>query len=159
MVNKTILENVKDVIAAGLTIGESARNELIWSPPPQMLIFAGQYGLTNQSKELIEKGGHVRGITQISRTYLDPVRKLLDIGEDIRHVNQYRGVFMLVADTRESISSIPQQTVNVGDVSLDNRVVAFWTDEPSYAAYLTTSFEAAWKEAVDAKKRIQELVE
>jgi hypothetical protein len=159
MVNKTILENVKDIIAASLTVVESAKNEIIWLLPPQMLVFAAQFGLTNKSKVLIEKGGRVRGITQISETDLRVVRELLDIGEDVRHVDEYRGEFMVVVDKTECISSIPQQSVNIGDLSLDNRVVGFWTDEPAYAEYLITTFEAAWKEAIDAKKRIEELLQ
>ncbi|GEM_PF-404397 len=159
MVYKTILENVKDIIAASLTVVESAKNEIIWLLPPQMLVFAGQFGVTSKSKALIEKGGRVRGITQISETDLRVVRELLDIGEDVRHVDQYRGEFMVVVDKTECISSIPQQSVNIGDLSLDDRVVGFWTDEPAYAEYLITTFEAAWKEAVDAKKRIEELLQ
>lgn len=87
------------------------------------------------------------------------MRQFLDIGEDVRHVDQYGGNFMLVVDKRESISSIPQQRVNIGRLSLDDRVVAFWTDDPSYAEYLISTFEAAWKEAVDTRMRIQELFE
>ena len=159
MVHKTILENVKDIIAASLTVVESAKNEIIWLLPPQMLVFAGQFGLTNKSKVLIEKGGRVRGITQISETDLRVVRELLDIGEDVRHVDEYQGEFMVVVDKTECISSIPQQSVNIGDLSLDDRVVGFWTDEPTYTEYLITTFEAAWKEAIDAKKRIEELLQ
>ena len=66
---------------------------------------------------------------------------------------------MVVVDKTECISSIPQQSVNIGDLSLDDRVVGFWTDEPTYAEYLITTFEAAWKEAIDAKKRIEELLQ
>jgi len=157
MVHKTILENVKDIIAAGSMVVESAKNEIIWLLSPQMLVLASQFGLPNKSKVLIEKGGRVRGITQISETDLRVVRELLDIGEDVRHVDQYRGEFMVVVDKTECISSIPQQSVNIGDLSLDDRVVGFWTDEPTYAEYLITTFEAAWKEAVDAKKRLEEL--
>jgi hypothetical protein len=124
-----------------------------------MLAFAGQFGLTNKSKVLIEKGGRVKGITQISETDLRVVRELLDIGEDVRHVDEYRGEFMVVVDKTECISSIPQQSVNIGDLSLDDRVVGFWTDEPAYAEYLITTFEAAWKEAIDAKKRLEELLQ
>jgi hypothetical protein len=159
MAHKTILENVKDVIAAGSSVVESARSEIIWILPPQMMVFAGQFGLTDKSKMLIEKGGRVRGITQISVTYLNVVRDLLDIGEDVRHVDQYRGEFMLVVDRRESISSVPQHAVDIGDLSLDDRVVGFWTDDPSYSEYLITTFEAAWEESVDANKRIEELLE
>jgi hypothetical protein len=158
MVQKTILENVKDVIAAGSTLVESAQNDIIWLLPPQMLVFAGQYGLTDKAKMLIDNGGRVRGITQISGTYLRVVRELLDIGKDVRHIDQYRGEFMLVVDRRESISSIPQQIDDLGDLSLDDRVVGFWTDDPSYAEYLISTFESAWNEAVDANKRIEELL-
>jgi hypothetical protein len=159
MVHKTILESVKDIIAASLTVVESAKNEIIWLLPPQMLAFAGQFGLTNKSKVLIEKGGRVRGITQISETDLRVVRELLDIGEDVRHVDEYQGEFMVVVDNTECISSIPQQSVNIGDLSLDDRVVGFWTDEPTYAEYLITTFEATWNEVVDGKKRIEELLQ
>jgi hypothetical protein len=159
MVHKTLLENVKDVIAAGSTLVESAQNEIMWLLPPQMLVFAGQFGLTDKSKMFIEKGGRVRGITQISATDVRVVRELLDIGEDVRHIDLYRGEFMLVVDRRESISSIPQQIVDLGNLSLDERVVGFWADDPSYAEYLTTTFESEWKEAVDATKRIEELLE
>jgi hypothetical protein len=65
---------------------------------------------------------------------------------------------MVVVDKRESIS-IPQLNVDLGNLSLDDRVIGFWTDDPSYAEHLSSTFEAAWKEAVDAKKRIQELLE
>ena len=43
------------------------------------------------------------------------------------------------------------------DVSLDDPLVAFWTDDQAYADFLTATFEAAWNEAVDAEKRVQEL--
>lgn len=157
MANKASLKNVKDAIAAGSAIVESAKNEIIWLVPPQMLVFAAQYGLTNKSKMLIEKGGRVRGITSVSSPYISVVRELLDNGEDVRHVDQYPGEFMLVADKSKSISSIAQQKVDMRDLTLDDRVAAFWTDDPSYAEYLLTTFEAAWEEAVDAKRRIQEL--
>jgi len=60
---------------------------------------------------------------------------------------------MLIGDKKESISSINVNT----EFSLDDPIVAFWTDDQAYADFLTATFEAAWNEAVDAKKRIQEL--
>lgn len=88
---KTILENIKDVIAASSTLLESAQNEIIYLLPPQMLALAGQFSLTNKSKALIEKGRRVKGVTQKSETDVAVVRELLAIGEDVRHVDQYRG--------------------------------------------------------------------
>jgi hypothetical protein len=159
MANKTILENVKDAIAAGAAIVESAKNEIVWVLPPQALVLAAQYGLSEKSKILIEEGGHVRGITDISSPYISVVRQLLDIGEEVRHLDRYQGEFMLVADQRDSLSSLAQQTADLRDLALDDRIAAFWTDDPSYAEYLVTTFETVWKDAVDAKKQIEQLLE
>jgi hypothetical protein len=63
---------------------------------------------------------------------------------------------MIVGDGRQSISAID---VNVEDLSLDDKIVAFWTENPDYAAYLLSSFDRTWAEATDAQKRIQELGE
>jgi hypothetical protein len=154
MAERIIIESVKDALAVGFNIIESAKNEIAWLLPPEMLIFATQYGLTDKSKMLIEKGGRVQGITQISHTYGDVVRELVDIGEKVRHVDQYQGTFMLVGDKKESISSI---NLNVEDLSLDDPIVAFWTDDQAYVDYLIAAFEATWNQAVDAEKRLREL--
>jgi hypothetical protein len=47
--------------------------------------------------------------------------------------------------------------VNTVDVSLDDPLVAFWTDDQAYADFLIATFETAWNEAVDAEKRVREL--
>jgi hypothetical protein len=70
------------------------------------------------------------------------------------HIDQYEGAFMLVGDKKESISSI---NVNNVDVSLDDPLVAFLTDDPAYTEFLIATFEAAWSEGVDAEKRLREL--
>jgi hypothetical protein len=103
---------------------------------------------------LIEKGGRVRGITKISGAYLDPVRKLLDSGEELRHIDQFPGVFMLVGDNKESISSM---NINAENLTLDDPTVALWTDNKAQAEFLMATFETAWNKAVDAKKRLREL--
>jgi hypothetical protein len=154
MAERIVIESVKDALAVGLSIIESAKNEIVWLLPPEMLVFAAQYGLSDKSKMLIEKGGRMQGITQISDTYGDVVRELVDIGEKVRHVDHYQGAFMLVGDKKESISSI---NMNIKDLSLDDPIVAFWTDDQAYANYLIAAFDAAWNEAVDAEERLQEL--
>lgn len=90
MAKKIIIESVRDAIAVGSTIMESATNEVIWLLPPAILGFGAQYGLDKKSKMLIEKGGRVQGLTQISGAYLDVVREHLNIGEDVRHLDQYK---------------------------------------------------------------------
>ncbi|MGA3199084.1 MAG: hypothetical protein ABSD89_06715 [Halobacteriota archaeon] len=154
MAESIILETVKDALAAGSNIIDSAKNEIIWLLPPAFLVLADQYGVSEKYKMLIEKGGRGRGLTQISGINRDAARKFLDIGEEVRHIDQFQGALMLVADKRESISSM---NVNVADLSLDDPIVAFWTDDQAYADFLIAAFEAEWNKAVDAEERLREL--
>jgi hypothetical protein len=151
MVRETIIDTVKDAIAVASTVIESAERELAWLLPAPMLVMGAQYNI--KSKGLIQKGGRVRGITTISPPYVETVRELLDTGVDMRHLENYTGSFMLIADRSQSISSI---YLNVEDLSLDDKIVAFWTDDADYAEYLLANFETVWAESTDAQKRIHE---
>jgi hypothetical protein len=154
MAEKIIVESVTDALAVGSSIIENAKNEVAWLLPPEMLIFSAQFGLTKNLKTLIENGGRVRGITKVSNTYSKVIRGLVDIGEEIRHVDRYQGAFMLVADKKESISSI---YLDLEELPLDDELRAFWTDNEEYVDYLMSTFDFEWNGAVDAKKMLLEL--
>jgi len=156
MTSGTIIESVKDAIAVASTILEFAEKEVCWLVPAPLLVLAAHFNLNDKSRVLMQKGGHERGITEISPLYVELVSELIDIGINVRHVEHYSGAFMVVGDGRQSISAID---VNVEDLSLDDKIVAFWTENPDYAAYLLSSFDKTWAEATDAQKRIQELSE
>ena len=79
----------------------------------------------------------------------------MDNGIDVRHYPQYQGIFMLVGDRRKSISSM---SVDVERLSVNTPVVALWSDDPTYAEYLMSTFEVAWEQAVPAAQRIEELL-
>jgi len=83
------------------------------------------------------------------------MREILDIGTDLRHVSQYQGIFMLVADRRESISSM---SIDVERLSIDTPVVALRSDDPTYAEYLMSTFETAWEQSIPAAERIEALL-
>jgi hypothetical protein len=155
MVSGKIVRSVKDAIVVALTIIESAEREIAWLVPAPMLAVGAPYNIDEKSKVLIQKGGRVRAITTISSPYVETVRRHLDIGEDVRHVEEYEGVFFLVGDKKQSISSIH---VNVEDLSVDDQVVAFWSGDPAFAEYLLSNFEQAWAQGVDAQKHISELL-
>jgi hypothetical protein len=154
MAEKIIIESVKDALAVGSSIIESAKNEIVWLLPPEMLIFSDQFGLTNKFQTLIENGGRVRGITKITSVYSKVIQRLVDIGEEIRHVDRYQGAFMVVGDKKESISSI---YLDLEGLSLDDALRAFWTDNQSYTDYLMSTFDFEWNGALDAKKILLEL--
>lgn len=154
MAKGTIVKSVKDALAVGSSIIESAKIETAWLLPPEMLVFSVHYGLPEKSKILIENGGRVRGVFRISSPYVELARSLLDMGEEVRHVDQYDGVFFLVGDKKQSISSL---YVSSEELSLDDQIVAFWSEEPTFADYLLSNFEQAWAQGVDARKHISEL--
>jgi len=154
MTNGTIIESVKDAIAVAATILESAEKEVSWLVPAPLLVLAAHFSLNDKSRLLIQKGGHARGITQITPLYVGDVSELIDIGIAVRHVEQYSGAFMVVGDCRQSISAID---VSVKDLSLDDKIVALWTENSDYAEYLLSSFDRTWADAIDARKRIEEL--
>jgi hypothetical protein len=154
MAGKVIVESVTDALAVASNILESAKSEIVFLLPPEMLVFAAEFDLSKKTKALIENGGRVRGITNITSTYAKVIQKLLENGEEIRHVDRYQGAFMVVADKKESISSI---YLDLEELSLDDQLRAFWTDNEEYADYLISTFEFEWESAVDSKKILQEL--
>jgi hypothetical protein len=155
MADGKIIRSIIDAIAIALQIIESAENEVVWLVPRPALIYASQYGVNDVAKMLIQKGVHIRGITDISYPYIDVVRERLNIGEDVRHFEGYQGEFMLIGDTRRGLSSI---NIDVESLSLDTPVVALWSDDTTYAEYLMSIFEKAWAQSVPAAQRIEELL-
>jgi hypothetical protein len=140
MARGTIVKSIKDAIAVASTIIESAEREIAWLVPAPMLAIGAPYNIDEKSKVLIQKGGRARAITSISPPYVETVRQHLDFGEDVRHVEKYDGVFFLIGDKTQSISSIH---VNAEDLSVDDTIVAFWSQDPTYAGYLLSNFEQA----------------
>jgi hypothetical protein len=155
MAIKSVITSVTDALAVCSSIIESANNEVVYISPPSLLVLASEFGLGEKTKMLIQKGGRVRGIADFSYQYIKEIREWLDSGIDMRHYPQYLGIFMLVGDKKESISSM---SINVKRLSIDAPIVALWSDDPTYAEYLMSTFETAWERAVPAAQRIEELL-
>jgi len=66
MVKGTTVSSVKDAIAVGSTITDSAKNNVVWLLPPEMLALAAYYGLPEKARMLIGRGGRVRSIFHIT---------------------------------------------------------------------------------------------
>jgi hypothetical protein len=149
-----MITSVKDAIAVGAGIIESAEKEISWLVPAPLLVLTARYEINEKLKLLMQKGGRVRGITTISFPYIASVRELLESGQEVRNIQDYSGIFMLVSDKDQSISSM---NVVKEDLSVDDRIVAFWTDNPEYAAYLLSIFDRIWAESTDAQKELSNL--
>ena len=73
----------------------------------------------------------------------------------MRHYDHYAGVYFGVLDKRICLHSIR----NAARISLDEPISMIWTDDRTYAKYLTPTFELLWTQSVPAAERIQKLLE
>jgi len=155
MADGTIITSVTDALAICSGIIESAENEVVYISLPSLLVLGSQFSLTERGKVFMQKGGRMRGIANISYPYIEEIRDFLDGGADVRHFHQYLGIFMLLGDEKESISTM---TVNGENLSIDTPIVALWNSNPTYSEYLMSTFNFAWEQSVSAAERIEELL-
>ena len=155
MADGTIITSVSDALAICSNIIESANSEVVYISPPSLLVLGSQFSIDEKTKMLVQREGHVRGITDFSYPYIEEVRKGLDIGVDVRHISHYQGIFLLMGDIKESISSM---SINAESLSIDTPLIALWSDDPIYSEYLMSTFETAWEQSIPAAQRIEELL-
>jgi sugar-specific transcriptional regulator TrmB len=98
-----IIKSVKELIAATVTLTSSAKNGFLYVVPADMLQISALFGINEEAKKVIDGGGSVRGISDISYADIVPAQEVLDIGEDLRHYNAYGGVFFAEVDRKHCV--------------------------------------------------------
>jgi HTH-type transcriptional regulator, sugar sensing transcriptional regulator len=137
-----ILKSVKEVIAAAMPLVASTEKEWLMVVPSITLVLSSLYGVIADSEKLIKRGGRVGIITDISYPYIEVAQQHLNIGIDMRHYDQYRGIMYAVFDRKSSMSAI---SADISRASLNEPLSALWTDDPTYADYLISTFELLWQ--------------
>ncbi len=150
-----VLRDIREIASVAISTLLSTEEEFLWIAPKEGLHVASTFGVNNIVHELYERGGCIRGITDITTPMIPLVQELLDIGEDVRHVDGYRGVYYGVFDRRHCISAI---NIDVKHVTPDTAASALYTDDSVYATYLLSFFELLWKQSVPTQQRIDELL-
>jgi hypothetical protein len=152
-----IVNSLKDAIAEVVEIFESAKSEIVFIVPPSVFSIAGtSYDTVQNTKRFKQNGGVMRGITTVSRANVEETRMRLDIGEDLRHSDLHYEFFMIVGDRQQSLSAMYP---DFEEYALDTPIVAYRSEDPTYAEYLIVAFEKAWSEATPAEERIKGLLE
>ena len=108
-------------------------------------------GILEHCIDAVERGVRVRYITEILPRNISSAREALAGAIEVRHYDNYAGIRFLVADSRESLTTITFDALRHGKDAADT---AFWTNSPEYAQYLEASFELLWDAATDATQRI-----
>jgi sugar-specific transcriptional regulator TrmB len=150
-----IIKTIREIVTTTISLVTSAKEEFLVVVPEIIFVIASLYGVDDVIEKFIDRGGEMRVISDISYPTIELVQQDLDIGEDIRHYDKYKGVIFAVFDRKTSISAI---NVDIRSVSLNEPVSALLTDDPTYAEYLTSTFEMLWEQAVPAAQRIEGLL-
>jgi len=150
-----ILKSVKEVIFTAIPLINSMKEEWLVAIPGTAAVLASLFGINDAQREFIKRGGTVRVVIEISYPFIDAVRELLDVGDEVRHIDQ-QGILFIVFDRKITMSAI---SAEISRFSLNQPLAALFTDDPTYAEYLASTWEMLWKQGVPAEKRIQELLE
>jgi sugar-specific transcriptional regulator TrmB len=149
-----IIKSVKELVAATVTLVDSAKSGFLYIVPADMLLITEMFGINEEVKRLVERGGHVKGISDISYADIAPA-------QEVRHwrritaLRGLRGVYFAVVDEKHCVSAI---NVDIKHISLKEPVSMLWTDGKTYADYLTATFEILWERSVPAAEQIQKLL-
>lgn len=134
-----VVRNVREIASTVLSTLLSTEAEFLWIVPKEGLHVASIFGINDIVRELCERGGCTRGITDITAPMIPLVQELLDIGEEVRHLDGYRGVYYALFDSQHCMSAI---NVDMKQLTPDTPASALYTNDSVYATYLL-SFDFA----------------
>ena len=150
-----ILKRVGDVVTTALSTLSSTEKEWVAIIPVITTVLSSLYVLEDD-KKFINRGGGIRFITDITYPHVELIQQHLDVQMEVKHLDKYRGIMFFVFDKKISMSAI---NVDIKHVSLNEPLSVLWTDDPTYAQYLMSTFEMLWKQATSAAQRIEELLQ
>ncbi|MGZ4847128.1 MAG: TrmB family transcriptional regulator [Halobacteriota archaeon] len=150
-----IIKSVKEVVTAAITLIDSAKKGYLYVVPGDMLVIASLFGINTEAKKIIEQGASVRGITDVRYAEIASAHEQIDIGVDLKHFDNYEGLYFAVVDRKHCVSAI---NVDISRISLNEPISMLWTDDPTYADYLTATFEMLWAQSIPATEQIQKLL-
>jgi len=149
-----ILKRTGDVLTMALSTLNSAEKEWVAVVPAIATVLSSLYVLEDD-KKFINRGGTIRFITDITYPYVELIQQHLDMEMEVKHLDKYTGITFFVFDKKISMSAI---NVDMKHISLNEPVSVLWTDDPTYADYLASTFEILWEQATPADQRIEELL-
>lgn len=150
-----VLKTLKEIVSTATPVIETTQKEFLWVVPESGLMSASLW-FNEAAKGIIQRGGIARGITDITSSAIPLVQEVIDIGEEVRHLDGYRGAYYGVFDRKHCFSAI---NIEITSHNLDEPATMLYADDSAFAKYLVATFEILWKRSTPAKERIRELQE
>jgi sugar-specific transcriptional regulator TrmB len=149
-----IIKSLKELVSFTGSIAATMKNEVMIICPEEIITLASLFGLLEQVKEFVGRGASFRMLTDISYSGIELVNEAAGVGEEIRHLEAYEGVYLAVIDKKVCFHGI---NLDINRITLNQPIAVLYTDDPTYAQYLLATFEMMWKQAIPAEQRIEEL--
>jgi sugar-specific transcriptional regulator TrmB len=149
-----IIKSLGELVSVTIPLINSAQDEFLCVVPQEIISIASRFGIAEEARKFVERGGNTRGITDVSYSGIELIQEMLDISEDLRHFDHYHGITFGVIDQKTCLTAI---NIDIKRLSLHERVAILWSDDPTYAEYLSATFEVLWGQSVPAGQRIKEL--
>jgi signal transduction histidine kinase len=147
-----ILKNIDEILRKGKEILESSYEFLVCSRVSGLrLAYNNYFSLYENIIDKYKKGEH-KGIklvtTIVDKDAADLVKKFLDIGVQIRHVNNMPPIDFAVSD--KEIVATTEKTEEPEEIIRSLLV----SNEQAYINHFVFIFKELWRDAIDARERI-----
>ena len=152
-----ILKDIDEILEKGKDILEASYEFLVCSRTNGLrLVYNNYFNFYKKVMTKHEKSEHL-GIklvtTIVDKDSADVVKKFLDIGVQIRHVNNMPPIDFALSN-KELIATIEKTEESQGVETIKSLLVS---NEPAYVSHFSFIFSELWKDAIDAKERISSI--
>ncbi len=149
-----IIKNVKEMVSIAGSIAAACEREVLLVTPLEIIAIASQFGVIDDVKAIIDRGAAFKMLTDIPYAGIEFIKEALAIGEEIRHITDYRGIYFATLDRKMCLHGI---NLDIKHLSLAEPVALLYTDDHTYADYLAHTFEMLWQQSIPAAQRIEAL--
>ncbi|HEY7571930.1 MAG TPA: HAMP domain-containing sensor histidine kinase [Nitrososphaeraceae archaeon] len=150
-----ILKNIDEILKKGKDILNSSNDFIVCSGVMELrLVYNNHFNIFRRTIEKYKNGEHkgIKIVTTISdQDSAELIKKFLDIGVQVRHIDTMPPIDFAVSD-KEMIATT-EKTGGGGTEGLMIRKLLV-TNEQAYISHFVFIFNELWKDAIDARERI-----
>jgi sugar-specific transcriptional regulator TrmB len=149
-----MLNTVGEVVTAISQLINSAETSIIFAAH-QRFSPLSTGGFLDHLKCAIGRDVRVCGVLDISPRNLSARRAYVSCGVELRNMTPYKGITMVLADGKQSVSLIHADIKS--PFTFDAKVAAIWSNSVAQSEFLISAFETTWEQTVDAEECLNKL--
>lgn len=123
-----IIKNIRELVSDGIASAAKGQKEVLVMCSKEIVTISSVFGVIDEVKKFIERGGTFRVIADISYSMIEQVRQRMEAGEEVRHLGPYHGMLFAVIDRTTSFHAI---NVDIKSLSLNEPLAMLGPTIPS----------------------------